>query len=143
MIDTKNYIESLLMQYFYNLEMFERKVKEIENITYTIMGVHAISYDSIKGGSEERDKKLVRYSEKIRPLETQKKHYKLQADSLYQSLNLVLLDDIDYTVLENIYRYKKTYEEIAISIGYNDKSYIARKKEKIINKLVDVYERRN
>lgn len=143
MIDTNNYIESLVTQYFYNLEMFEKKVEEIEDIRYRIAGVHGVKYNNTKGTPEDRDSKLLRYSEKIKPLETQKRNYKIQTDSLYQSLHLVLLDDIEYTLLENIYRYKKTYEEIAFLIGYNDKSYVARKKNKIIRRLAETYEREN
>lgn len=141
MIETKNYIESLLIQYFYNKEMYERKVEEISEIQYKLTGVHAVNYDGIKGVGVDRDKKLVRYSEKIRPIETQKRNYQLQMESLYQSLHLIILDSIELNILENIYRYKLTYEDIAEKIGYNDKSYIARKKEKIIKRLTSAYER--
>lgn len=139
-MNTKDWIEAKLLEYFYALEMYNNTSNQIDDIQYTIAGVHAIRTDAIKGVSESRDKKLLRMSEKITPLERKMLGYEKLFKSIYELLQLEKLDYIDYLLLEYIYRYKKTYDEVANLIGYTDKTVVFRKRNKILNQIQSLYE---
>ena len=139
-MNTKDWIEAKLLEYFYALEMYNNVSNEIDDIQYTMAGVHALNTSSIKGSPEPRDRKLVRMSEKITPLERKMNNYKILYERIYKTLRLNQLDYIDYLLLEYIYRYKKTYDEVANLIGYADKTVVFRKRNKILNQIEILYE---
>lgn len=137
---TRDWIEAKLLEYFYAIEMVNKLSNEIDDIQYSMVGVHAINVETVKGSSEERDSKLLRMSEKIIPLESEIKNNEKLYKSIYDTLHLNNIESIDYTLLEYIYRYKKTYDEVANLIGYSDKTVVFRKRNKILDRIEELYE---
>ena len=136
---TRDLIEAKLLEYFYAIEAREELSEEIADIIYQMTGVHGISFDSIKTTSETRDNKLTRMSDKITPLEDRLNMYGELIGRHFSDLHLNELDYMEYLLLEYIYRYKKTYDEIAQRVGYSDKTVVFRKRNKILNKIEAMY----
>ena len=140
-MNTKDMVASLIIQHFYYKELYENKESEIEKIRYQMAGVHGISFDKISGAAEPRDNKLVRLSEKLEPLEKEKEDNQLRCKDLYMKLKLYLLKPEEYRLLELIYRYHKKLENVALIIGYSDKTVVSRKRGNIIELLATEYEK--
>jgi len=139
MIGKNDLVSSYLTQYFYYKDTFEAKVKEIDDIWYMACGVHSPNMSGIHVTPENKGSKIVRVGEdKVKPLEKEKEYIELQMKNLEQKLHLKEIDNLDYELLEQIYRYKKTYTDISKTIGYCDKVYVHRKRLKI-EKLIERY----
>lgn len=131
----RDWIIGKLLEYFYAIEMYDKKNNELDDVMYSLVGVHAISTDSIHVTPESRDSKLVNYSEKIIPIENEIEKYKKLYENLYKVLCLEKLDRCEYLILEYIYRYKKKYDDIARLIGYANKTVVYRKRNKILDNI--------
>lgn len=142
-MNTKDLVISKLIEYFYAIEMYNNVTKEIEDLYYTYAGVHGVDNTAVRGSGSNRDNTLINLSEKTIPLETEKQKYRRQYEQIYTMLHLDTLSDIDYTIIELIYRYKKTYRQIARRVGYADKTVVFRKRKHILENIVKQYERQS
>lgn len=130
------FIDGLLKQYFYHKDRYTKLVSEIDDTWHTFTGMHSPNLNGIPSTPEDKGHKILRIGEdKIKPLEIERDKEKFEMDILYQKLRLMTLDEIEYQILELIYRYKYRLDDIAIKVGYADKSVVCRKQKKIIEEI--------
>lgn len=134
MINQKDLALANLIIYYYDLQMIDELNNKKVEIARSV-GVKSPNLTDVHGYGGTRDEQLLRYSSKVSDLDKDIAYY--ENDSMVRSLKLHLdnLEKDELKLLENIIRHKKTYEKVAEEMYYNDKSYVKRKRDSVLEKI--------
>ncbi|MBR4162558.1 MAG: hypothetical protein IKR11_03480 [Solobacterium sp.] len=89
MTDKMEIIRDECSNYYLYQQRIDEIEKEIEKLRYTMHGVHAVSYSTMHGQGDERDKRLAEWLDKQENLINMKQEYKRKVKMIENWMNQV------------------------------------------------------
>lgn len=134
MINKQDLVVSNLIRYFYAIDKIEECTFKLIELKQTV-SVHSPNFTDTHGYNGTRDNKLVSYSEKKEEIEKEIENWISERDMYYNVLHLDKISKNDIMFLSLVIKDKIKYNEIARKLYFTDKSYVCRKKDKLLNLL--------
>lgn len=136
MISTRDYVESLIKEYYYLKKEEHDIILQKEVILNQMVNVKGIQYDREPTHSgTDRGNMLVRLGEDLKEKEIALKAKHIEVTALNMRLHLDELSREENKILEYIYHQKLTLSEISCLMYYAGHTTVLKKRNKILDKI--------